>query len=185
MSKNIIVAVVIGIVILLLMGASGFAGYKWKAADYAETVAALNAEIYNNGVKLQNETNAKAETSRKLKIANRGRIDAITINDHNTNEITRLQNILDKSRRELADAVIDNNRLIVLNVNAINRVYDNARNACNGLADTSDTPVLSTQLHQFTGDSIAAVVRYTVARYCEVATDYNSLYADTERLLAQ
>ncbi|MCH9712735.1 MAG: hypothetical protein K0U20_08945 [Proteobacteria bacterium] len=183
MNKNIIVAVVVGVVILLLMGASGFAGYKWKAAQYAETVAALNATIYEQGVKLQNKINDEAEANRKLKIANRGRINAIKINDHNTETIKQLQRDLDLSVSELDIVRNDRNRLVVLNVSSVNRVYDEARNQCDGLARSSDPAIIPTQLHEFTGDSVAGVVRYLVARYCEVATDYNGLYEHTEGLL--
>ena len=185
MNKNIMLAVVTVVLMLALTGGGIFGGYQWSEADNANEVARLNKIIYDKGVEVQNETNAKAEANRKLKISNRGRIDAITINDHNTNEITRLQNVLNESRRELEKTRADHARLIVLNVNAVKRVYDDARNACNGLADSNDSPIIPAPISEFTGDSVAAVVRYLVADRCALATDYNSLYADTERLLAQ
>jgi len=185
MNKNIIAGIFIIMGVICLMAASGFGGYYYCDSENANEVARLNKQIYALGVFVQNETNAKAETNRKLKIANRGRIDAIKLNDHNTNEITRLQNVLDKSVRELAETRADNSHFIILNVDTVNRVYNDARNACYGLPDSNDSPIVSARISEFTGDSVTAVVRYAVARYCEVATDYNSLYADTERLLAQ
>ena len=185
MNKNIIVAVVTVVLMLALTGGGIFGGYQWSEADNANEVARLNKIIYDKGVEVQNETNAKAEANRKLKIANRGRIDAIAINDHSTETIFALQANLDKSVRELEHRRADNARLVVLNVNAVKRVYDDARNACNGLADSNDSPIIPAPISEFTGDSVTAVVRYLVADRCALATDYNSLYADTERLLAQ
>jgi len=182
MSKAI--AIVTAIISIGLMIASGFAGYQYSESQNAKNVAALNKTIYDLGVVVQNETNRQAETNRQLKVANRDRINAIKINDHNTDTINELQKRLDISIKEL-ETVSNKYNYIVLDINTIDRVYDEARNNCYGLPDANDSPIISAKLSEFTGDSIAGVVRYTVARYCEVATDYNNLYSDTEKLLAQ
>lgn len=180
MNKYIILAVVV----VGLMLASGFAGIQYNKAENAEQVAALNKTIYDLGVVVQNETNTQAELNRQVKVANRDRINAIKINDHNNETIRDLQNSLDERVNELETLRVDYN-YIVLNVVSVARVYDEARNTCNGLPDSNDSPVVSSQLSEFTGDSVAEVVRYLTGRYCEVATDYNNLYSDTEKLLAQ
>ena len=185
MNKNILMAVVTGFIVLALIGGGVFGGYQWSEADNANEVARLNKTIYDLGVVVQNETNAKAEANRELKIANKGRSDAIKLNDHNTKAAKQLQANLDALAKELRKTRADHARYIVLNVNAINRVYNDARNACRGLPDSNDSPIVPARISEFTGDSVAAVVRYAVARYCEVATDYNGLYSDTEGLLAQ
>ena len=180
MNKYIILAVVV--VGLLL--ASGFAGYQYSESQNAKEVAALNKTIYDLGVVVQNETNREAETNRQLKVANRDRINAIKTTSHANDKLRLLQANLDKTVRELETVRTDYN-YIVLDVVSINRVYNDARNACYGLPDANDSPIVSAQLSEFTGDSIAEVVRYVTGRYCEVATDYNNLYSDAEKLLAQ
>ena len=183
MNKNIIVAVVTVVIVLGLIVGSGFAGYYYNEAEHANEVAALNKKIYEQGVALQSSINTEAETNRQLKIANKGRIDAIKINDHNNDVVRRLQAKLDGTVNELETLRTDYN-YIVLDVVSINRVYDDARNECIGLADVNDAPIIPAPISQFTGDSVTGVVRYLVARYCEVATDYNGLYEHTERLIA-
>jgi len=172
----------IGIVVVIagLIIAGVFGGYQWSEADNAKTIAALNKKIYDQGVEIQNAENKTGELNRELKLANRGRIDAITLNDHNTDTIKRLQSNLDKSVRELADV----RRYIILNVNSVKRVYDQSRDECNGLPGSIDSPIIPSRVSEFTGDSITGVVRDLVGRYCSVATDYNSLYATCETLLA-
>jgi len=179
MNKNIIA----GLIIFGLILVSGFGGYQYSESEHAKKVTELNKTIYDLGVVVQNETNRQAETNRRLKVANRDRINALKINDHINATVKHLQDKLNESVKEL-DTVRTDYNYIILDVGSINRVYNQSRRECNGLADTNDSPVVSAQLSEFTGDSIAEVVRYTVARYCEIATDYNNLYLDAEKLLA-
>lgn len=176
---------IIGVVVLIagLIGAGIFGGYQWSEAENAKTIAALNKQIYDLGIQLQNESDKAGELNRDLKIANRGRIDAIKTNDHKTEQVRKLQKALNQAGREL-EGLRRDSLYRVIDVTAVKRVYDEARNECNGLADTNDTPIVSAQLSEFTGDSVTAVVRELVGRYCTVATDYNSLYITSEKLLA-
>ena len=176
MNKNIVIA---GLIIAGLIIAGVFGGYQWSEADNAKTIAALNKKIYDQGVEIQNAQNKTGELNRELKIANRGRIDAIKTNDHNTDTIKKLQRDLDRSVTELADV----RRYIILNVDSVKRVYDQSRNECNGLPGSIDPPIVPVRVSEFTGDSVTGVVRDLVGRYCSVATDYNSLYATCETLL--
>lgn len=181
MNKDIIQGIVKGVLVLIivagLMAGAGFGGYKWKAADYAKTINALNKKIYDQGVEIQNAENNTGELNRELKIANKGRIDAITNNDHNTERVKKLQAELDKSRTDIS-------RLIVFDVNAVKRVYDQSRNECNGLPGSNDPALVPARVSEFTGDSVTGVVRDLVGRYCSIATDYNGLYKSCETLLA-
>lgn len=180
MSKDGVKLILTALLIAGLIGAGVFGGYQWSEAKNAKTIAALNKQIYDLGVELQNEQNKQGELNRELKLANRGRIDAIKLNDHNTDKIRKLQTALNVAGRELDDT----RRYIVLNVDAVKRVYDETRNECYGLPDANDPALISAQLSEFTGDSITGVVRDLAGRYCSVATDYNSLYATCETLLA-
>ena len=175
---NKIIGIVVVIVGLIIAGV--FGGYQWSEADNAKRVTELQKVIYDLGITIQNESNAVAESNRKLKIANRGRIDAITTNDHNTKTIKTLQSNLDRSVKDLADF----RRYIILNTSAVKRVYDKARNECNGLPGSIDPALVPVRLSEFTGDSVTGVVRDLVGRYCSVATDYNGLYKTCETLLA-
>lgn len=180
MNKYIILAAVtIG-----LISMSFIAGVQHNEAAHAKQVAALNKTIYDLGVVVQTETNAQAELNRQVKVANRDRINAIKTNDHANKAVRELQTTLDKSVSELETLRTDYN-YIVLDVVSVVRVYDDARRQCRGLTDSNDSPVVSAQLSEFTGDSITTVVKYLTGRYCEVATDYNALYLDAEKLLAQ
>lgn len=163
---------------------SGFAGYQYSETQNAKKIADLNRAVYNLGVAVQVETNKQAEIKRELKISNRERINAIAINDHKTETVIQLQSQLNDAVSELENLRADYN-FIVLDVNSVNRVYDQARNDCHGLPASSASPIVHKKLSEFTGDGIAGVVRYLTGRYCEVATDYNSLYSDAEKLLAQ
>ena len=183
MNKDVIKLIGIVVIIAGLIVAGVFGGYQWSEADNAKTIAALNKKIYDQGVELQNAENDTGELNRKLKIANRGRIDAIQINDHNNDTIKKLQSDLDRSVNTLAKVRRDNARLIVLNVNAVKRVYDQARDECNGLPRSIDPPIIPARVSEFTGDSVTGVVRYLVGSRCEIATDYNSLYKTCETLL--
>ena len=184
MNKEAIKIIVIVVVIVGLIGAGIFGGYQWSEADNAKTIAALNKEIYDQGIELQNAENKTGELNRKLKIANRGRIDAITTNDHNTKTIKTLQSNLDRSVRDLADLRDSHARYIILNTSAVKRVYDQSRDECNGLPGSNDPVLVPVRVSEFTGDSVTGVVRDLVGRYCSVATDYNSLYKTCETLLA-
>ena len=179
MNKNIIV------IVFALIAAGVFGGYQWSEAGNAKKIAALNKIVYDLGIVIQNEENDAGELNRKLKLANRGRIDAIKTNDHNTGTIKRLQANLDESISERDNIRANNARLIVLNVNVIKRVYDQSRDECNGLPGSIDPVLVPVRVSEFTGDSVTGVVRDLVGRYCSVATDYNSLYATCETLLAQ
>jgi hypothetical protein len=175
---NKIIAIVVIIAGLIIAGV--FGGYQWSEADNAKTIAALNKKVYDQGVKIQNAENKTGELNRKLKLSNRGRIDAIKTNDHNTTTIKQLQTSLDKSVKKLADV----QRYIILNIDSIKRVYDHSRHECNGLPGSIDSPIIPAQLSEFTGDSVTGVVREIAGRYCSVATDYNNLYKTCETLLA-
>lgn len=179
MNKNIIKLIGTVVIIVGLIIAGVFGGYQWSEADHAKRVTELQKVIYNLGITIQNESNAAAESNRELKIANRGRIDAIKINDHNTDTIKKLQSDLNRSANTLADM----RRYIVLNVSSVKRVYDQSRDECNGLPGSIDPAIVPARISEFTGDSITGVVRDLVGRYCSVATDYNSLYATCETLL--
>ena len=130
------------------------------------------------GVVIQKETNKTAEANRNLKIANRGRIDAIKTNDHTNKIVKQLQAVLNK-----ANKANDTSRYIVLSVDAVKRVYDQSRNKCNGLPGSIDPPVISRKLSEFTGDSITGTIRYLAGSRCEIAIDYNNLYKDCTVLL--
>jgi len=178
--QGIVKGGIVLIIVVGLMAGAAFGGYKWKAADHAETMAGLNKLIYDQGVELQNAENITGELNLELKIANRGRINAIKTNDHNNDTIKKLQSDLDRSVNELADV----RRYIILNVDAVKRVYDQSRDECNGLPGSNDPVLVPVRISEFTGDSVTGVVRDLVGRYCSVATDYNSLYKTCETLLA-
>jgi len=170
------------VVVIVLI--SGFAGYQYSELNAAKRIVDLNKTIYDLGVVIQTETNVAAENNRQLKLANKGRINAIKINDHANKTVKLLQKNLDRVVREM-ETLRASRIYRVVDVGAVARVYDQTRRECYGLPDAGNTPVVSAQLSEFTGDSIAEVVRYLAGQYCEVATDYNNLYLDTEKLLAR
>lgn len=182
MSKAIAIVTGLGIIGLIL--AAGFGGYQYSESKNAKRVADLNKTIYELGVVVQNETNVAAETKRQLKISNRDRINAIKTTSHANDKVRALQANLDQAVSELETLRADYN-FIVLDVDSVNRVYDQARNECHGLPESSASSIIPAKLSEFTGDGIAGVVRYVVGQYCEVATDYNNLYSDAEKLLQQ
>ena len=162
-------------------------GRVLERADHLEQVATLQSNLAALGLVIQEFEGKAADNTRKAIEAERGRIDAIKTNDHQSATIKNLERSLRTAReksqknRSTKDGVPDNRHYRIIITDSVNRVWNEGR-ICDGLPASGRGSVLQKRLSAITGDDINEVIKYAQREYCACGLKYNKLWRHAERL---
>ncbi len=160
-------------------------GRVLERAENAEDVAGLQNGLSELGLVIQKQESTAANNARKLIQSDEERVRAIKTNSGQTEEIKRLERIIKQERKKSAgtDSNQDNDTIYyrVVDVNDINRVWDEARSS-RKLPESEPSSVLQGGLSAVAAPDINEAIKYCIGRYNACGIKYNSLWRASDRL---
>lgn len=162
-------------------------GRALERADTSEVIAALQSENKELGRQIQKLEGEKADATRRIQLAEKGRINAISTTDHQADRIKALEAQLQGIARAQRKANAENpdpGPVRVLLTATTERVWNDARGS-DRLPASASTGVLQKRLPAVTGDDINGLIKYAIGEYNGCAIKYNELWRAADRLIEQ
>ena len=177
-----------GVAALLMAAVYGLIQYgrTLERADNVQATLELQTSLFDLGLLIQKQEGAIADKTRITIETEQGRIDAISVNEHQSEKIQTLERLLRKASKaaDQAGSAEDSNADFyrVVRVDVINRVWDQARN--NGeLPASNAASVLQTRLSAVSGDVIAGTIKDAISKYNQCGIKYNKLWRRCDTII--